>query len=183
MSSVLRPALAVVLAAAAAATAGCGAGGAEPPVHTAAPHRPARALHPVPGAPQLVRVDLVGEQLGAHDTVTYATDGSATIVKAYGGGGYVTEHCTLPRVTLRAVRRAVAGLPVDEPTPQHPSRTRHKGMYVPRPFFSVTHAGRTDSFTADRMPADGAPLARHATRLLHGMEGRCTRDLQLAHAG
>ena len=83
---------------------------------------------------------------------------------------------------MRALRRAVAGLPVDEPTPR-PSRRRPKGFYVPHPYFAVMHAGRTDSFLADAMPADAAPLARQATRLLHGAEGRCVRDLQRFHAG
>jgi hypothetical protein len=130
-----------------------------------------------------VQIELVGEFMGTHDTITVGADGSATIVKAYGGGGYATEHCTLPRGAMGALRRAVGDLPVDEPTPRHPSRTRPKGFYVPHPYFTVTHAGQSESFTADRMPADGAPLARHATRLLHGREGRCTRDLQRFHAG
>jgi hypothetical protein len=185
MSSRLRPAAAVVLLAAAAGTAaGCGGGRAEPPVHTVPAARPASAaLHPRPAAPQLVQIELVGEFMGTHDTLTVGTDGTATIVKAYGGGGYATEHCTLPGAALRSLRRAVADLPVDEPTPRHPSRTRPKGFYVPHPYFTVTRGERTDSFTADRIPADGAPFARHAIRLIHGLEGRCTRDLQRFHAG
>jgi hypothetical protein len=174
-------ALAAVGAALAATAAGCGSSASEPPVRTM-PSAADLAVHPRVGAPELVRVDLVGDQLGAHDTVMYGTDGTAVIIKAYGGGGYVTERCALAPDELRSLERAVDGLPVDDPTPR-PSRVRPKGMYVPRPYFSVTRGGHSDSFSADAMPADGARLARHTVRLLGAREGSCRRVSQRFHAG
>jgi hypothetical protein len=179
-STSLLTAAALAVAAAAVAS-GCGSTGGEPPVRTT-PSADELALHPRLAAPELVRVDLVGDQLGAHDTVRFATDGSAVIVKAYGGGGYVTERCALAAEELRSLQRAVDRLPVDDPTPK-PSRTRPKGMYVPRPYFAVTHAGHSDSFSADAMPADGARIARHTVRLLGAREGSCRRMIQRFHAG
>jgi hypothetical protein len=157
-----------------AALAGCGSGDEPDPL----PADPPRAeQRPRLRAPELVKIERVGQQMGTHDTVTVGEDGSATVVNAHGGGGFVTRRCTLTPDAVAGVRRAVAGLPIDGPRRRRRA-PRPKGYYVPHPYFVVTRGGRADTFSAERMPADGVPFARHLVRLMAGRDGRCRRAFQ-----
>lgn len=154
--------------------AGCGS----PAAHDepAAVERPrANGLHPPLRAPLLLEMKRTTDQAGASDEVTYGTDGSAVMVKAYGGGGYYAWRCRLGTADLRSLRRAVRGLPLDRFVIRHRSASAASpSIYAPQPSrFTVRTPGYAGGFAEDAMPANARPLVAHMERMLVGREGDC----------
>lgn len=149
--------------------AGCGGNGDEP---TTAPETPRSSAAPKLQGPALLEMERLGNQMGTSDRVFYGKDGSAVMIKAYGGGGYYAWRCRLSRAELTSLERAVAALPLG-PAPRHAAAKR-PSYYSPPPAQFVIRAGRyTDSFTADAQPRDARPLVAHMTRILYGREAHC----------
>jgi hypothetical protein len=170
------PHLLTPAAVAAIVLGGCG-GSSSPAPSASPPHRqPSRPGLDGPVLAVLERQDL---QFGRHDTLTIGTDGRANLVLAHGGGGFRNATCTFSATELAALRRDLARLPLGRPPrPARHARGHRKphydGVIIPKPpLFSVTYRGHRDMFSADAVPAGGAPLERHITRVLDAREGRC----------
>jgi hypothetical protein len=148
-------------------TGGLGCGSA----HEDAPSSATVEMHPRISGPLLVEIKRLGSQGATSDTVTFGADGSAVVIQSYGGGGYRARRCRLSAAERDAVARDARRLPLDRAPHRKPRRA--KSFYLPPPTFTVIHAGQSESFTGDAMPADGRALARHLTRVLSGHEGRC----------
>lgn len=176
----------MTVAALLAAASGCGGGDVDRPAprsdrdiaalaeHRAAVDAPHREFRPRLTGHQLLEIRLTGDQAGTSDVARYGDDGSVVLVRAYGGGGFYTFSCRLSAGELAAIRRDTARLPLDR-APDVPERARPTFYTLPAPTYVVRHGRYTGSFTADAMPRDGRPLARHIKRLMHGREGRCSK--------
>ena len=158
------------------ALAGCG-GSSSPAPRKSPPHlQPSRPGLDGPILAVLERQDL---QFGRHDTLTIGVDGRANLVLAHGGGGFRNATCVFSATELAALRRDLGRLPLGPP-PRAARRThahhrpQYDGVIIPKPpLFSVTYHGHHDTFSADAVPAGGAPLQRHITRILDAREGHC----------
>jgi hypothetical protein len=168
------PALAAVLAT--AALAGCGGNATTADDAPLVPDEPHGQLKPQITGPRLVRIERIGGDMGTHDIVTVGRNGSATIIKAYGGGGFVSERCRLDARELATLSREVRGLPFRGRIIKRP--IRHDGMYVPKPSFIVDYGRDIETFAQSEMPADAAPFVDHLKRMISAREGRCTRVFQ-----
>jgi hypothetical protein len=162
-----------ILAVALLAAAGCGGDDTAPPERTTA--AATLDIKPRVTGGELVRIDRLGQGMGTHDTVVFGRDGSAAIIKAYGGGGYVTYTCALGGADLAALRRAVAALPLHGRTVRAPGGRPH-GMYVPKPTWIIRAGRHLESFSAAARPADAAPFMRHLERITSSREGRCVEQ-------
>jgi hypothetical protein len=167
---------AAALLATAAMTPACGGGGGGDDPGRAASPAPA-AAHPVDLDPEvtgreLLRVERTGPEPGAHDLVKFGSDGSAVIVKAYGGGGEVIRRCTLRAGVLTTLHQRLAALPLG---PNRKARPRpFISIYANSPARYTLVAGRTDaSFSDDTMPRDARPLVRLLEDTLHGHAADC----------
>jgi hypothetical protein len=151
--------------------AGCGSPAA--PDEPAAVERPrANGLHPRLRAPLLLEMRRTTDQAGASDEVTYGTDGSAVMVKAYGGGGYYAWRCRLTPAELRSIRAELRALPLDR-APRVPEQHR-TSLYAPQPArFTLRTPRYADGFSEAAVPSDAKPLKDHMERMLVGREGDC----------
>jgi hypothetical protein len=166
-------ALPVLAAAAVLAAAGCGGTTTTADDASLAPDPPHGQLMPQITGPRLVKIEQIGGGMGTHDIVTVGRNGSATIIKAYGGGGFAAEECRLGARALAALTRDVRRLPFRGRIVRRP--IRHDGMYVPKPSFIVDYGRDVETFALSEMPADAAPFVEHLKRMISAREGRCTR--------
>jgi hypothetical protein len=142
--------------------------------HRAAVDPPRREFRPRLTGREFLQIRLTGDQMGTSDGATYGDDGSVVLVRAYGGGGFYTFGCRLSAGELQALRHDAARLPLDR-APKVRERARPTFYTIPAASYVVERGRYVGSFTADAMPADGRPLARHIKRLMHGQEGRCSK--------
>ena len=140
------------------------------------PDPPRAQLMPQINGPRLVRIERIGGDMGTHDIVTVGRDGSATVIKAYGGGGFVAERCRLGARELATLTREVRGLPLRGRIVKRP--IRHDGMYVPKPSFIVDYGRDVETFAQSEMPSDAAPFVAHLKRMISAREGHCSRVFQ-----
>jgi hypothetical protein len=170
----VRLTLLPVLLALAGCAGGGGGGGGSADRAAAAPATTARAvdLDPEVTGRELLRVERTGPEPGAHDLVKFGSDGSAVIVKAYGGGGEVIRLCTLRTGVLGTLHRRLAVLPLgpNRKAPPH----RFISIYTNSPARYTLVAGRSDaSFSDGTMPRDARPLVRLVEDTLHGHAADC----------
>jgi hypothetical protein len=108
---------------------------------------------------ELLRLQRIGPEPGAHDLLKYGSDGSAVIVQAYGGGGERIRVCTLRPDRLDRLRADLRALPLG-PERKAPPR-KYVSLYTNSPARYTLVAGATHaSFNDDTMPRDARPLVR-----------------------
>lgn len=121
---------------------------------------------------EVLRLQRIGPEPGAHDLLKYGSDGSAVIVQAYGGGGERIRVCTLRSGARRTLATRLAALPLG------PRRKAPKRAYVsiytnsPARYTLVADADHT-SFTDDTMPRDARPLVRLLEDTLYRRAADC----------
>jgi hypothetical protein len=163
------------------ALAACGGGGGEgrgdhatappTPTSTTSTARPVD-LDPEVTGHELLRLQRIGPEPGAHDLLKYGSDGSAVIVQAYGGGGEVIRECTLRPGRLDGLRTKLRALPLG-PERKAPRR-KYVSIYTNSPARYVLVAGATHaSFTDDTMPRDARPLVRLLEDTLYHRAADC----------
>lgn len=132
--------------------------GATPNVGDATAAKPVD-LDPEVSGRELLRLQRIGPEPGAHDLLKYGSDGSAVIVQAYGGGGERIRVCTLRPDRLDRLRTDLQALPLG-PKRKAPRR-KYVSIYTNSPARYTLVAGATHaSFNDDTMPRDARPLVR-----------------------
>lgn len=179
-----------MLTAAATALAACGGGGGgtgsvsvsarggegggpagDVPQSERASARPVDLDPPVTGR-ELLRLQRVGPEPGAHDLLKYGSDGSAVIVQAYGGGGERIRLCTLHATARRTLHERVRALPLG---PRHKAPPHeYVSIYANSPARYTLVSGTTHtSFNDDTMPRDARPIVRLLEDTLYGRAATC----------
>jgi hypothetical protein len=157
--------------------AACGDTTDRPVAHSeTARHAGARAgvtsWDPRVGGRELMSLTRIGNFMGTSDLVKYGSDGSAVVVKLYGGGGSGVERCRLHAGELARLRRDLRRLPLD-PAPHIRARSRPTFYTPPAPQYTLRAGDRVQSFTQDAMPRDARPLVRRLVRTLTGGVATC----------
>lgn len=129
-------------------------------------------LDPEVSGRELLRIQRIGPEPGAHDLLKYGSDGSAVIVQAYGGGGERIRECTLRPTARRTLHVEIQALPLG-PERKAPPR-QYVSIYTNSPARYVLVAGATHaSFTDETMPRDARPLVRLLEDTLYHQAADC----------
>jgi hypothetical protein len=121
---------------------------------------------------EVLRLQRIGPEPGAHDLLKYGSDGSAVIVQAYGGGGERIRVCTLRPAARRALATRLAALPLG-PKRRAPKR-KYVSIYTNSPARYTLVAGAAHaSFTDETMPRDARPLVRLLEDTLYHQAAAC----------
>src|SRR3954470_8549272 len=118
--------------------AACGSSADHPagaPKHAASAAPTGRWMDARPGGRELMSLQRIGNFMGTNDVVKYGSDGSAVIIKMYGGGGSGIERCRLRAGELTRLERDLRRLPLD-PAPHTRERPRPTFYTPPAPQYT-----------------------------------------------
>lgn len=133
--------------------------------------------HPVDLDPEVtgrevLRLQRVGPEPGAHDLLKYGSDGSAVIVQAYGGGGERIRVCTLRPGARRTLDSSLDALPLGPKRKAPPHE--YISIYTNSPArYTVVAGSRHTSFNDETMPRDARSLVRLLEDTLYGHAADC----------
>ena len=144
------------------ALGGCG-GSDSPTVSTDRAHEPGAA--PVLRAPALFSIERRRGDAPIGETLTVASDGSGTIVRAGGGGGRRTETCHFGAPLMAWFRREAPRIPAP-PTPK-PKQVADPAIYM------LTRDGRHAVFMDGAIPRSVQPFVARVKGVLSGRWGDC----------
>lgn len=129
-------------------------------------------LDPEVSGREVLRLQRVGPEPGAHDLLKYGSDGSAVIVQAYGGGGERIRLCTLSPRARRTLDAGLGALPLGPKRKAPPHEYISIYANSPARYTLVAGADHT-SFTDETMPRDARPLVGLLEDTLYGRAAAC----------
>jgi hypothetical protein len=153
--------------------AACGGGGAAPDDDAVAdlanaPRYVREEFKPRLRAPRLAVLERRSTQFGRVETLEVGRDGSAVLVRDYGGGGFVRARCRLAAPELAGLRADLTRLPAGPPVAR---RLHHPHPYI----YAVRVGGHTDSAREEELPDALVAPARLLDEVLTARAASCRK--------